>query len=404
MSDALSSVRNLWQKFALIFAAIIFNTNTSSFVVIIANIAEHFGPQGMTSAQVSLLQTLPALFIVPATFISGLLVTRMSKKTIILMGWLFYGLCGVALYFVQDYMLFIAVRACMGIGIGLVLPQPRAMVTQLYQGEERANIIGYISMVGGLVSFAISLSLGYVAAVNWRYALFVYPFFAVIAVVLVALFVTKVPPEPKKSQLDGPKEPLGKFVWATCIAGFFIFVIGSVIQIKTGSFVRELGLGASQETGWVSACVTLGTFVGGLLFGRIHAKLKRWTFAISALWAAFGYLVFVTAGSVPQLCIGGFIAANGSIGTIMPYLVARVSFAAPLSRKTFAMTMVSTCTYLGQFMGTFYIQLIESIFGNAAIVTLSSVAVAFTVISVCGFIFIAATKRENDLLLQQTNQ
>lgn len=392
-----------WQSFALIFAGIIFNTNTSSFVVIISNVAEHFIPLGMQSTQVSLLQTLPALLMVPAILGGGLLVARFSQKSLTITGWALYGLCGLSLVFINNYMTFIIVRALMGVGLGIALPQPKAMVAKLYDGKKRASMIGYISMFGGLTSFIISLSLGYIASVNWRYALLVYPFFAVIAITLVSIFVPKLPPEKKKEQ-NGPKEPMGKFVWAVCIAGFFIFVVGSVIQIKTGALVREYGYGETKETGWVSACVTLGTFLGGLMFGRIHNKLGRWMFPVSGLVAAAGYLVLVTSNTIVVAMIGGFLSALGSIGTIMPYLIARVSFCAPKARKSFAITMVSTATYLGQFMGTFYINAIEKAFGTSAATTLSSVSIVYAAIAIIGFIFIASTKKANDELLARIQQ
>lgn len=393
-----NNIALLLQSFALVFAGVIFNTNTSSFVVIISNVAEHFMPLGMQSTQVSLLQTLPALFIVPAILSGGMLITKFSQKTLIIFGWALYGLCGLALFFINNYMVFIIVRACMGIGLGITLPQPKAMIAKLYDGKLRANMLGYISMFGGLVSFAISLSLGYIAAIDWRYALFVYPFFAVIAITLVTLFVPKLPPEPKKEK-SGNKEPMGKFVWVICVAGFFVFVVGSVIQIKTGALVREHGFGATKETGWVSACITLGTFTGGLMFGRIYNKLGRWMFGACGIVAAIGYTIFATSRHIVVAMIGGYISALGCIGTLMPYMIARVSFCAPKVRRSIAITMVSTCTYFGQFMGTFYIKAIESIFGTSASTTLASVAVVYAVIAVIGFIFVASTKKENSELL-----
>lgn len=386
------------QAIALILAACIFNTNTSSFIVIIESAAEHFGPMGMASTQVSLLQTLPSLFMTPAVFGGGFLKSKLSQKTLTMFGWGLYGVFGLSLMFIDNYIAFIIVRACMGFGLGVALPQPKAIVAKLYDGEKRASLIGYISMVGGIISLLISISLGYVAAVNWRYALLLYPVFALVVIVLVGIFVPYLPPENYKTSTGGKKEPLNKFVWALIVAGFFVFIICSVIQVKTGQLVQEKGFGASVETGYVSACATLGTFTGGLTFGRLYKKFGRWMLCVSALCAAIGYFVLASAPVLVVAFIGSYLCGLGSVGTINPYLVARISFVAPPSRKSDAITYITASTYGGQFFGTAYLSLVESIFGAGASVALMSVSGAFAVVLIVAFIFMPSTKKESEEL------
>lgn len=386
------------QAIALILAACIFNTNTSSFIVIIESVASHFAPMGMQSTQVSLLQTLPSLFMIPAVFGGGYLKSKFSQKTLTMFGWGLYGFFGLCLVFINNYILFIVIRACMGFGLGIALPQPKAIVAKLYDGEKRASLIGYISMVGGMISLLISISLGYVAAVNWRFALLLYPIFAVVVIILVGIFVPKLPPENYKASSGGKKEPMNKFVWALIIVGFFSFIICSVIQVKTGQLVQEKGFGASVETGWVSACATLGTFTGGLTFGRLYKKFGRWMLCISAVCAAIGYFVLSSAPVLPVAFVGSYLCGLGSVGTINPYLVARISFVAPKSRKSDAITYITASTYGGQFFGTLYLTIIQFFFGSSASAALRSVSVAFILMFVIAFIFMSSTKKESEEL------
>lgn len=383
------------QALALILAACIFNTNTSSFIVIIESVAEHFGPMGMNDTMVSLLQTLPSLFMIPAVFGGGYLKSKFSQKTLTMFGWGLYGLFGLCLMFIDHYILFIVVRACMGFGLGIALPQPKAIVAKLYDGEKRASLIGYISMVGGMISLLISISLGYVAAINWRFALLLYPVFAIVVILLVAAFVPKLPAETYKASTDGKKEPMNKFVWALIIVGFFSFIICSVIQVKTGQLVQEKGFGASVETGWVSACATLGTFTGGLTFGRLYKHFGRWMLCVSAVCAAIGYILLSQAPVLVVAFIGSYLCGLGSVGTINPYLVARISFVAPKSRKSDAITYITASTYGGQFFGTLYLSIISALFGSSASTALLSVAVCFIIMFVVAFLFMTSTKQES---------
>lgn len=385
------------QALALILAACIFNTNTSSFIVIIESVASHFAPMGMQSTQVSLLQTLPSLFMIPAVFGGGFLKSRFSQKTLTMFGWGLYGCFGLLLMFIDHYILFIIVRACMGFGLGIALPQPKAIVAKLYDGEKRASLIGYISMVGGVISLLISISLGYVAAVNWRFALLLYPVFAIVVIVLVGLFVPHLPPENFKATAapGEKKEPLNKFVWALIIAGFFSFIICSVIQVKTGQLVQERGFGGSVETGWVSACATLGTFTGGLTFGRLYKTFGRWMLCISAVCAAVGYFVLASAPVLVVAFIGSYLCGLGSVGTINPYLVARISFVAPKSRKSDAITYITASTYGGQFFGTLYLTVVQALFGPSASAALMSVSGSFIIMLVIAFLFMTCTKKQS---------
>lgn len=398
-----ASKSGIMQLFALIFVAIIFNTNTSSFVVIMADIAEAFKPQGMTTTQLSMMQTLPTLVMIPSILFSGWLLTRVSKKWIVVSGWLVYGLCGFALYFVQDYRVFLVVRGLMGVGLGLVNPQSRSMIAQVLSGDKVASTMGYLSMFGGFISFSISIGMGYIAAANWRNGLLLFPVFTLIAVVLALAFIPTLPVEPKKAQLiqEGKNEPYGKFVFSMWMAGFCIFCIATVIQVRTAPFVRELGLGSTTLTGWVSAAASLGTFFGGWLFGFWHKKFHRWTFPIACAWAAVGYFTFCTAHSIPQLLIGAGIAANGSLGSLMPYLTSRVALAAPVTRKSMAITTLTILNFLGQFSATYYIMFVDKVMGKNAALTLGSVSVSFAILSIAGFIFVAKTKKENEEFMQR---
>jgi len=391
-----------WTIFALIFLAIIFNTNTSSFVVIMSDINQSFKAQGMTATQLSMIQTLPTLVCVPSIFLSGWLLTRISKKWICVIGWIIYGLCGLTLFFIADYRIFLVVRGMMGVGLGLVNPQSRSMIAHVLSRDKVAHTMGYLSMFGGFVSFTLAISMGYVASINWRLGLLVFPILTLIAVSLALAFVPTVPVEPKRATLiqEGKHEPLNKFVVAMWIAGPIVFCIDTVIQVKTSLYVRELGLGASTVSGWVAAASALGTFFGGFLFGFWHKRLRRWLFPVACMWSAFGYLILCTAHSIPQLLIGGFIVLNGSVGTLNPYLTSRVALAAPVSRKSMAITILTVGNFLGQFMATYYIAAMDKILGGSSAATLGSVGVSFIIIGICAGTFVWTTRDSNEKLMQ----
>lgn len=380
---------------ALILAGCMFNTNTSSILVCIADIYEHFAPQGMDETTMSLLTTLPSLLMLPIVFIP--LKAKFPQKTLIIIGWTIYGALGLSLMFIDNWIMFIIARGCMGIGLGIALPHPKALITKLYSPDKRASMIGYVSMVGGLVGITISISLGYVASLDWRLAMLVFPVFAVVVITLVALFVPKLPVE-DRAFYGGKKAPLNMFVYLLLILGAVIFVVCSVIQVKAGLYVRESGIGSTQETGYISAVITAGTFCGGFLFGRVYNKLGRWSFPFFATISCIAYVVLSTSSSMVLVFVACFFCGYGSVGSIMPYLITRVAAVAPKTRKTDVITWMTACTYGGQFLGTFYLMAVANLFGPSAQVALLSVGGVFGILVVIALVFMFATRQK----LQET--
>lgn len=76
--------RGFWVKFTIICLGIMFNINTSSFVVLINSIAGTFVPMGMTGPQVSMLITLPTLIMIPGVLLNGKLIKIFSMRSIMI--------------------------------------------------------------------------------------------------------------------------------------------------------------------------------------------------------------------------------------------------------------------------------------------------------------------------------
>ncbi|MEG0378279.1 MAG: MFS transporter [Eubacterium sp.] len=97
------------------------------------------------------------------SLVSGYLGKRMSKKNIVMIGLVLYGGAGMAGGFLGDLTAIIISRVIMGIGVGLILPQATALITDMYEAEKREKLLGWSqgianigSMVGSLVGGAFA--------------------------------------------------------------------------------------------------------------------------------------------------------------------------------------------------------------------------------------------------------
>ena len=78
---------------------------------------------------------------------------------------------GVAPAFLNNFTTLLLSRAVFGIGIGLLSPLGNALVLGLFEGQERANMLGLGGVVMNLGGIAFQMLVGFLAAISWRYVL-----------------------------------------------------------------------------------------------------------------------------------------------------------------------------------------------------------------------------------------
>ncbi|MBR0085558.1 MAG: MFS transporter [Lachnospiraceae bacterium] len=395
---------------SIVIASVLFQINTSAFVTLISDIAKEFAPPPhlMSGMQISMLMTLPSLLIVPAILLSGFLAKKMSKKWVMLIGWLVFGLGGLGMFFTKTVPYLLTMRAINGVGIGLVYPQPRALVAELYAPEKRAAHIGYQSMGGGLASIIATLLAGVLAANGWRFAALIFPATSVIVIIFILLGIPRVPAEDKRTKeeaaadalKDGKKPSYGGLVWLLCIVGLLIFIISTTIQVKTSLFVEEMGLyndsiTPTMATSYCSAAIVVGTFLGGLLFGWLFKRMNRILFPVSCLIAGGGYFMFVNSPNLVMAMISSVIVGFFTIGAVMPYMTSRVAIVAPRALATMAVTLFTFFTAFGQFLSTFFIEAVEKLAGTTSTVpTLTVSGIAYLILGVLGIIYVLVTGKK----------
>jgi hypothetical protein len=153
---------------------------------------------GTDPTMIKLVLTLPSLFIIPFSLLSGWLASRMKKKYVLLIGLIIYFLGGVGGGFARNIKELLIIRAFFGIGAGLIIPLSTSLIADFFEGEERTKMMGYsgsVSHFGGVIFLLLS---GWLACMSWRYTFGVYALsFLIILMVLVWL------PEPESKKAAG---------------------------------------------------------------------------------------------------------------------------------------------------------------------------------------------------------
>lgn len=377
---------------------IMYQCNTASFTTIISSIAGDLIPKGrFNPANIGWLISIPSLLMIVGVLLNAWAVRKWSMRNVMIIGWVVFGLAGMAIYWCPSENSILAMRALQGLGIGLAQPSTKALPARMYGGASRAKILGWISCGGGILSMIVSVVFGNIGELGWRYTMFFYPAWALITIILAVIFVPSLPPEEKvagTAAAKGDRRPYGSAVWCMVIFGLLLYALSSVIQIKTSIRVTELNLGGSASSGYVSACNTIGIILGGFVFGWVYNKCQRWTLVVGMVIVVIGYFWFSFSSSLVGLMIAGAVGCFGVIGICIPYMFTRISFLAPAERRSNAILILTFTTYIGQVLTTPWVNLVAQITGTGdAATALIWTSWGYVVLLVIALVYIIATRK-----------
>ncbi|MCJ0930653.1 MFS transporter [Virgibacillus halodenitrificans] len=106
-------------------------------------IAEAFPDASET--MIKLILTAPSIMIIPFSFLSSYLTSKITKRTIIMIGLVIYLIGGVGAQLMSTIELLLAFRLFLGAGVGLVMPLSMSLINDYFKGSERTKMMGYNS-------------------------------------------------------------------------------------------------------------------------------------------------------------------------------------------------------------------------------------------------------------------
>ncbi|MFA6812399.1 MAG: MFS transporter [Bacteroidaceae bacterium] len=129
-----------------------------------------------TDTQIKLVLTLPSLVMIPFSFISGWLSSKIDIKKVLYLGIIIYLIFGIGGCFATSLNMLLVIRAGFGISIGLLMPLANTLIFDLVEPDRRSKILGLSSSVNQLGGVIVLSLAGVLASMNWRYSFLVYAF------------------------------------------------------------------------------------------------------------------------------------------------------------------------------------------------------------------------------------
>ena len=281
---------------------------------------------------VQMIVSLPALLIIITNLLFPWLCSLMKTRTLALTGLLLYVLTGAGCFFVKDIWLLLAMRALLGVSVGMIMP------------------------------LSTGLLAGLLANISWNYAFLVY-LLGLIAVVLVVLFLPN-------ERLKGGKGPS-----LSLLKRFHPSVVGMIlVMILFFIYPTRFALSAHCGTTLSNNAITLimvgldvVAFLIGLAFGSMMNSFRHGMKYVAPAGFIAGFLLLSMGSGLPLL-LGGSALIGFANGVGVPYLNTIASMKAGKEAASTVMPLLSAALYLGQFLSPLIVTPLGSLcFGSTDI-------------------------------------
>lgn len=343
---------NGWAKFVLLTGANFTLMAGSGLSTAMPAMMIKFADVPGAALLISMIVTLPALFVVLGGPLTGFLTDRLGRKPVLVGSILLAGLAGSAAFFMDNILAILLTRALIGLSIAGATTATNALIADYFSGQERAKFMGYQSAFGGL-SVIVFLPLGgLLADISWEYTFLVY--LSVLLIFMPALFAIREPAvapladsAQERSQLKN--KPIQGYIYA---AIFLLQLAFMTVPIFIAYFLDEL-LGANGfEVGLVGGLSGLLTFFGGMAYERIGRRLSYKNMIIFGfMLMGAGFLSLGLAGSWVLVIIGQAVIGFG-MGLSMANLTTWLAHEVNPEVRGRANGIFVTMMFLGQFISS----------------------------------------------------
>ncbi|GAQ26317.1 MFS transporter [Tepidanaerobacter syntrophicus] len=321
----------------------------------IQNIAEAFPDIGFST--ILLVSTLPSLFIIPSTAIAGVIAgNQVGYRPLLILGTLLFTAAGAAPFWISDFKTILISRALFGIGLGVLMPLGNAVILNLFDGQERANMLGMSGLVMNLGGIVLQLLGGVLCAIKWNYA-FLAHLLGAIPLIMVMLML----PEPeKKIGEERGKISIPPSVYLISILFGIAMMLNYPLLVNMSTIIITDNLGDAASAGIVLSMFTVGGMIAGGIFGKLYQKASKFTITIGLIILAIGAGIVYYSNNIVVLTIGMMLDGIG-FGIIMPAIMMILGMIVSPASFAAASGVLMAFMNLGGFVSTYYIAMLGQI-------------------------------------------
>ncbi|MBO5901356.1 MAG: MFS transporter [Alistipes sp.] len=314
-----------------------------------------------TQLEVSMLESLPSLMIIPFMLLAGRWSVDKSNIRILVIGTLIFLLSGIWSMLSTHLVELIIASTIMGVGAGMIIPLSTGLIVQYFTGNQRVRQLGVSSAVNNLTLVVATSVVGYLADVSWHLAFVVYLLPLVTLLLIPTIRNTKPQPEPQDGAQNRQMALNIRVIIGLMFFYFAITYLSLIVTFNTSYLAAERGL-SSEKSGLIISLFFLAIMAPGFVLDKIVAWLGKWLNFVSLVVMGLGLvLMALKHAPVAMLWVGAILAGLG-YGVMQPVIYDKAATNAPPRLSTLALSLVMVVNYLAILVAPFIIDATDDLF------------------------------------------
>ncbi len=345
---------------------------------VLPRIQDAFADTPGVEALTPIVLTAPALVIgLTATF-AGRIVDRLGRKRLLVGALIAYAIVGTAPVWLPSLELIVVSRVLVGLTEAAIMTCCTTLLADYFHGSQRERYFGLqvvFTTVAATVFFGVGGALG---AQDWRAPFWLYAVSLPLAAAA-ARFVWQPAP-----QAAARAEKLAPLPWRTLAAPIGVTLLGGlvfyVLIVELSFKLDDIGVESTATIGAASAIASLGTAVGGFLFGRLAKHGPVLTVPLAFGLSGVGLIGMGLASSLPLVIAFAVVTGFGN-GLILPSLLTWALAPLTFEQRGRGTGVWTSAFFIGQFVCPLLVLALTGAFDSlgTAILVLGFVSVAAAV-------------------------
>ena len=297
---------------------------------------------------IQMIVSIPALFIIVTNLLFLPISRHMRTRSIAITGLLLYVASGAGCYFVDNIYVLLAMRALLGVSVGLIMPLSTGLLSYYFPPEEQARLMGLSAAMNQMGGVVATLLAGILATSGWENAFLVY-LLGLVALVMVAVWLPdeKLSSENKRGKAFEPRQLL-KF-HPQVIGMLLLMMIFFVYPTNFAIVATRQAEMSTEAITIIMVALDVVAFFAGLAFGQMMEKFRVAMKYVAPACFLIGYLTLIGAREAAMITLGSAIIGIAN-GLGVPYLLTIASIKGGRNSAATVMPLLSAALYLGQFV------------------------------------------------------
>ncbi len=315
-------------------------------------LSEHFGGGGLGNTVAYGLATVPSIGIMISAPFTGWVIERVGSRNFLLVILLVFGFSGTAGLYLDNLEILIATRFILGIAGAGIVTATLIMISEYFDADMRARIMGYQAAVGALAALTIILTAGPLAEwAGWRAPFALY----LLAFVVFFIAAVAIPQRPARhlrqtavAQVSAWQALVALWVPVAIITALFL---GSFMPTLQVSFLLKAnGVDHPSVHSLVLGASALMVGAGSAMYGPLRHRFDDGVMlALCAAFIGTGIVVMGLSHEAVQVAIGCGISGIGT-GLLNPQTNNMLITRGGISARGRAAGLGYTARYGGDFM------------------------------------------------------